>query len=283
VLVALTVIVAVCLVAAGVLFVGAFRWKSGTKELRARLEAARLPIEPKTFDRRELEGLPEPVQRYLRAVLLDGQPIVAAVSVEHTGTFNTSEAAAQWKPFTSTQRVITHRPGFDWDARVAMMPGVPVRVHDAYIAGEGALRAAVFGLVSVVKLRGTPELARGELMRFLAEAAWYPTSLLPSQGIRWQAADDHSARATLEDGDVTVTLLFHFGEDALIATVRAEARSRLVGVTAVPTPWQGRFWSYAIRDGMRIPLDGEVAWMLPEGARPYWRGRITTVTYEFSV
>jgi hypothetical protein len=282
VLVALTVIVAVCLVAAGVLFFGAFRWNSGTRELRARLEAARLPIEPKTFDRRELEGLPEPVQRYLRAVLQDGQPIVAAVSVEHTGTFNSSEATQRWKRFTSTQRVITHRPGFDWDARVAMMPGVPVRVHDAYVAGEGTLHAAVFGLVSVVKLRGTPELARGELMRFLAEAAWYPTSLLPSQGIHWQAADDHSARATLEDGGVTVTLLFRFGEDGLIDTVRADTRSRLVGATAVPTPWQGRFWSYAIRDGMRVPLDGEVAWMLSEGARPYWRGQITTVTYEFS-
>ena len=281
-LVALTVIGAVCVVAAAVMVYGEFRWNKGTTELRGRLEAARLPTEPKVFDRRELEGLPAPVQRYFRTVLHDGQPIVAAVSVEHTGTFNRSEAAAQWKPFTSTQRVIARRPGFDWDARIAMMPGVPVRVHDAYIAGEGTLQAAVFGLVSVVNLRGTPELARGELMRFLAEAAWYPTSLLPSQGVHWVAVDDHSARATLEDGDVTVTLLFRFGEDGLIDTVRAEARGRLVGSTAVPTPWQGRFWSYAIRDGMRVPLDGEVAWMLPEGARPYWRGQITTMTYEFS-
>jgi hypothetical protein len=44
--------------------------------------------------------------------------------------------------------VITRRPGFDWDARVAIMPGVPVRVHDAYIAGRGTLHAAVFGLDS---------------------------------------------------------------------------------------------------------------------------------------
>jgi hypothetical protein len=281
-LVALTVIGAVCVVAAAVIVYGEFRWKSGTTELRGRLEVARFPIEPKTFNRRELEGLPEPVRRYFRAVLRDGQPIVAAVSVEHTGTFNRSEAAAQWKPFTSTQRVIARRPGFDWDARIAMMPGVPVRVHDAYIAGEGTLQAAVLGLVSVVNLRGTPELARGELMRFLAEAAWYPTSLLPSQGVHWETADDHSARATLEDGGVTVTLLFRFGEDGLIDTGRAEARGRLVGAAAVPTPWQGRFWNYAIRDGMVVPLDGEVAWMLPDGARPYWRGQITTVTYEFS-
>lgn len=281
-LVALTVIVAVCVVAAAVMVYGEFRWKSGTTELRGRLEAARLPTDPRVFDRRELEGLPAPVQRYLRAVLRDGQPIVAAVSVEHTGTFNRSEAAAQWKPFTSTQRVITRRPGFDWDARVAMMPGVSVRVHDAYIAGRGTLHAAVFGLVSVVNVRDTPELAQGELMRFLAEAAWYPTSLLPSQGVHWDAVDDHSARATLRDGDVAATLLFGFTEDDLIDGVRADARGRLVGATAVPTPWQVRVWSYAVREGMRVPLEGEVAWLLPEGARPYWRGQITTVTYEFS-
>ena len=84
------------------------------------------------------------------------------------------------------------------------------------------------------------------------------------------------------DGDVSVTLLFGFTEDDLIASVRADTRDRMVGATAVPTPWQGRCWSYAMRDGMRVPLDGEVAWMLPEGAKPYWRGQITTVTYEFS-
>jgi hypothetical protein len=282
VLVALTVIGAVCVVAAAIIAYGEFRWNSGTTELRGRLEAARLPTEPKVFDRRELEGLPAPVQRYFRAALRDGQPIVAAVNAEHTGTFNRSEAAAQWKPFTSTQRVITRRPGFDWDARIAMMPGVPVRVHDAYIAGQGTLHAAVFGLVSVVNVRDTPELARGELMRFLAEAAWYPTSLLPSQGVHWDAVDDHSARATLTDGDISVTLLFRFAEDDLIDTVRADARGRMVGATAVPTPWGGRLWSYAIRDGMRVPLEGEVAWLLPEGAKPYWRGQITTLIYEFS-
>ena len=97
--------------------------------------------------------------------------MVSAVSVEHTGTFNMSETGEQWKPFTSTQRVITQRPGFDWEGRIEMMPGLTVRVHDAYIAGEGILHATLFGLVSLVDIRGTPEVAQGELMRFFAEAA----------------------------------------------------------------------------------------------------------------
>jgi len=268
-------------VAAAVLF-GKSHWESGTRELRGRIEAARVPVEPKVFNSRELESLPAPVQRFFQTALKEGQPIVAAVSVEHAGTFNMGETAEQWKPFTSTQRVVTRRPGFDWDGRVAMMPGLQVHVHDAYITGEGILHASVLGLLSMVNLRGTGELAQGELMRFFAEAAWYPTALLPSQGVRWDAVDDRSSRATLKDGDFTLTLLFRFNEDGLIETVSAEARGRTVGGAVVPTPWQGRFWSYAERDGMRVPLDGEVAWLLPEGAKPYWRGRITSVIYEFA-
>ena len=163
-----------------------------------------------------------------------------------------------------------------------MWPGVPVRVRDAYVAGEGILRAAVFGLFPVANLRDSGELAKGELMRFLAEAAWYPTALLPSQGVRWEAVDEHSARATLTDGAVTVSLLFRFNVDNLIASVRAEARGRMVGANITSMPWEGQFWNYGVRDGMRVPLEGEVAWIHPEGAKPYWRGRITRLDYEFA-
>lgn len=278
----LSLLLCLVVVGAAVMFYGELHWESGTRELRDRLVAARLPIEHKIFDIGELNGLPAPVQHYFRAVLKDGQPIVAAVSVKHSGTFNMGESADQWKPFNSTQLVVTRRPGFDWDGRIAMMPGLPVRVHDAYVAGEGILHASLLGLVSMVNLRDTGEVARGELMRFFAEAAWYPTALLPSQGVVWDAVDDHSARATLKDGDFTLTLLFRFNKDGLIDTVRAEARGRTAGGTVVPTSWQGRFWNYEIRDGMRVPLDGEVAWLLPDGAKPYWRGRITEISYEYA-
>jgi len=276
----IAVSVIVIAVAAAVVY-GALRWDAGTRELRARLEAARIPVEPQVATFRELERLPAPVQRYFRTVLKEGQPMVSGVRVQHRGTFNMSETGERWKPFTSDQRVITRRPGFDWNGRVAVMPGLSVRVHDAYVAGEGILHAALLGLFSVVNLRGTREVAEGELMRFFAEAAWYPTALLPSQGVRWDEVDFRSARATLVDGSVTVTMLFSFNDDGTIHTVRAEARGRTVGDQIIPTPWQGRFWNYQQRGGMQVPLDGEVAWLLAEGAKPYWRGSITEIAYEF--
>jgi uncharacterized protein DUF6920 len=266
----------------GALVYGARRWKAGTRELRARLEAGRVPIHPAVVHLSQLDDLPAPVQRYFRKVLKEGQPFVAAVNVRHSGTFNLGETKDQWRSFTSDQRVITKRPGFDWNGRISVVPGLPALVHDAYITGEGILHVALFGLLSLANLRGTGDIATGELMRFVAEAAWYPTALLPSQGLHWEGVDDHSARLSLTDGKIGLSMLFTFNEQDLIEKVYAAARGRTLSGKVIPTPWQGRFWNYAERGGMLVPLDGEVAWLLPNGAKPYWRGRITEIAYEFA-
>ncbi|HSK99142.1 MAG TPA: DUF6544 family protein [Rubrobacteraceae bacterium] len=277
------VLASVAILLVGARLFGAYRWNAETRTLRSRLDAARAPVRPQTVDLRELEGVPAPVRRYFRAVLEEGQPMVAGVRVRHTGRFNMGETTDRWKPFTSDQEVVTQRAGFDWDGRVAMMPGLPVRVHDAYVAGDGILHASLLGLFSVVEMRDTDDVAEGELMRFVAEAAWYPTRLLPSQGVRWEAVDDRSAYATLTEGDITITMIFTFDEQGLIDTVRTETRGRTVDGEVVPTPWQGRFWNYEERGGMRVPLDGEVAWLLPEGEKPYWRGHIDEISYRFAL
>ncbi|OKH20226.1 hypothetical protein NIES593_19720, partial [Hydrococcus rivularis NIES-593] len=74
--------------------------------------------------------------------------------------------------------------------------------------------AALFGLFSLVNMQGTGDIAKGELMRFFAEAVWYPTALLPSpsQGIHWEAVSDRSAQGTLTECDISITLLFTFNE-----------------------------------------------------------------------
>jgi hypothetical protein len=251
--------------------------KSGA--LRSGLEAGRRAVRPGRYDPDEIAGLPGSVQRFFRAALTPGQPMLSALTLDHVGMFNMSERGERWLAFTSSQRVVLSRPGFDWDARIRLLPGVAFCVHDAYVGGEGTLTARLFGL-PLVNLRGTPELARGELMRFLAEAAWYPTALLPSQGVQWTGVDDRCARATIADGDMHASLTFGFGADGLIESVRAEDRGRTVAGKVVPTPWEGRWTHYAERDGMLVPLEGEVAWILPDGRKPYWRGRVTRLEYE---
>jgi hypothetical protein len=137
-------------VAIGLTAYGAARWADSTRRLLLRLEGTRMPATTSQYDAHELEGLPAPVKRYFRTVLKDGQPIVTAATVEHIGTFNLKQTGEQWKLFTSDQRVVTRRPGFVWNARITMLPGIAVYVHDAYVGGEGILNPALLGLFSLV-------------------------------------------------------------------------------------------------------------------------------------
>lgn len=274
-------LLAVTATLAGLAAYGSARWAGKTRRLLARLESTRLPPATSHYNTQEIEHLPAPVARYFRAVLKDGQPIISAVSVEHTGSFNLSATGEQWKPFTSAQRVVTRRPGFVWDARIAMAPGVGVYVHDAYVGGEGILAQAILGLLPLAGGVGAHDLAQAEFMRFFAEAAWYPTALLPSQRVCWQAVDAQSAIATLADGAVSASMLVSFNQAGLIESVRIEARAAIVGKVVVPTPWEGRWFNYQQRNGMLVPLSGEAAWLHADGRRPYWRGSITALAYEF--
>jgi len=270
---------------AGLVAFGNSRWTGKTQAQIALLDAARRPTPAglnKAYDAREIDGLPAPVQRYFRAVLKDGQPLIAAATFELSGTINMSATGENWKPFTSWQRAVVHRLGFLWNGRVVMFPGLgalsSANVHDSYIAGVGTLHAAMLGLFTVAEVHGGGEIARGELMRYFAEMAWYPTALLPSQGVLWEAVDDRSANATLADGPISLTLLFRFGDDGLIMSIHADARGSGVGKDMVMLPWDCSVSRYQLRHGMMVPTRGAVA----KGGKSYFVGDLTSLVYEFS-
>ena len=276
----------VALCAAGLIRYGVRRWTRSVQLVAGRLDAARISARteagiPTRFHSGELEGLPAVVQRYFRAVLNEGQPIVSAASFGMTGNLNMSAKDEQWKPFQSQQRVVTRRSGFLWNACVTLWPGVTVRVLDSYIAGTGLMHASMFGLFTVGRVEGQGEIANAELMRYFAEAVWYPTALLPSQGVHWNAVDAQSATATLVDGPLTLTLLFRFNENGLVDSVHADARGGTVDGKFVMMPWECRMARYATCEGMTVPGVGEAAWIRPEGRSPYFHGALTSLTYEF--
>jgi len=84
------------------------------------------------------------------------------------------------------------------------------------------------------------------------------------------------------DGPLSLTLLFRFNDAGLIDSFRAEARGAGVGKEMVMIPWEGNWSDYRARDGMTVPFTGEVAWVRPEGRKPYFIGAVTSLTYEFS-
>jgi len=266
--------------AAVTLAVAKAQWRVGTATAVARLHAAAPLTAPGRFDPAQLEGLPAPAARYLRAAIRDGASLSHRVVVRHEGGFRADSASAAWAPFRSVEHFTTHVPGFVWAADIRMAPLARVYVRDELVAGAGAMRARLLGLVPVADAAGTPALASGALHRWLGEAVWLPTALLPSAFLQWSAVDDSTALATATAGGATVSLAFRFGPDSLVRFAETPARMRDVNGVAVPTPWRATLGHWHWRGDVRVPVRGEVAWLLPSGPYAYWRGRITDATYD---
>ena len=262
--------------------IGAATWNRATARMRERLAAASSDtprVAPATFSPTDLGGLPGPVARYFAFALTPGQPLVHRARIHWEGEFRT-RPNAKWSRLIAVQDITVRPPGFVWDASIHLMPLVPVRVRDGYVAGEGVMLGKVAGLLPVVDQRGTPEMAAGALSRYLGEAVWVPTALLPSDGLSWTPLDDTTARATITDGSTTVSADFHFGPRGGIVGA-SMTRYRDVDGRGVPTRFEATMRGGYRRDsGMMIPVEGEVAWLLPEGRFAYWRGRPTEAQYE---
>lgn len=269
-------------IAGGLTLLGSKRWTMATQALVEQLDKADVKAVGLRYSAGRLIGLPSPVERYFKRVLTDGQPMIRSVDLKMNGTFNLNLDSPTWRSFRSYQHVVIDRPGFVWNAKIMVLPGVAVLVHDAYVNRQGLLRPSLCGLFSLGTIKGTGDIARGELMRWFAEAVWYPTALLPGPGVRWAAVDANHALATITDGPVTLPIMFRFGEDGLISGFRVDARGALINGQTVMMPWQGDFHDYRRVNGMMIPFRGEVGWITPHGEQPYFKGRVEHVNYIFS-
>ncbi len=268
--------------AVGVLLVGQARESAQAEALADRLLADTAPPTSVFVDFTGFTNLPPPVARYFRYALTDGQPMIRKVRMRQAGVLRTATQSETWLSFTADHLVVPAATGFLWNARIVLPAAMHLRVLDGYIDGEGSGRVSLMSAFAVATDSGLPELNAGALHRYLAEAVWYPTALLPAAGVSWRAIDDHSALATLSDRGTTVSLEFRFGEDGAVTGIHTPARFGHFDGAWREAPWEGRFSDYIDHAGMRIPRQGEVGWHEGGALRIVWEGTVVNVRYDLA-
>ena len=101
------------------------------------------------------------------------------------------------------------------------------------------------------------EIEQGELLRWLGETPWFPTTLLPSGRIRGESLDNSSAKAFLTNKNLTVEGTFYFNERG--QAIRFKAKRYKDNTLE---NWTGYYRDFRTINGMRIPFYVEVVWNL---------------------
>jgi hypothetical protein len=86
----------------------------------------------------------------------------------------------------------------------------------------------------------------------------------------------------LTNDDISVSLEFRFNAAGEVASVFTPGRWGKFEDGYKQVPWEGHFRNYVTRDGMVIPLEGEVGWYSDGEWRSVWKGTVTDATYELA-
>lgn len=196
------------------------------------------------------------------------------VKLTQTGRMTQNLKSASWMAFTATQTLSTRDCTFDWRAKFGPLGLISVR--DALERGRGRLDVKALGIVPIASAPRTPELMRGELMRYLAELPWAPAAILLNSELRWREAGQDALAVSAGAGETLTEVVLDLDSDGRIVGAFAPDRPRSVGTAYLPTPWRGQFTDYRLHEGRWIPFAGEVAWEIDGRPEVYWQGTIKT-------
>jgi hypothetical protein len=267
--VVLIFLAALLLIPGLILYAGKKRGEKETREEIDRLRALAMDVSTKTYRETQITGLPDPVQRYFRHVLKEGQPYISSVFLKHDGQFKTS-LDKEWIDIEGEQYFTADEPGFLWLGKTSLFTA-----RDMFIAGKGRIVVSLLSLFKVVDGRGEA-YDQGELLRWLGESVWFPTNLLPSHNLQWVPLDENSAG-----------LLFYHQGMSLYYTVRFNQRGeiteletrRCMGEERLAT-WVGRVSDYEEAGGMKIPMKIEAFWRLEDGDHSYARFTVRKIHHD---
>ncbi len=226
-----------------------------------------------------IDSLPPPVQRYIKYALDQTRTTVTSVRLLHSGHFRL-KPDQKFFPIKGEQYYATEPPGFVWHAKISVAPLIWMEARDHYQSGRAGFLGKLWSTFTLVDKHDEPEVTRASLLRWLAEAPWFPQVFLDDRHIKWSPVDEYTAKVETVDDNLSVSAIVRINDEGQLTSLEAHDRGRDVGKKIVPTPWVARFTDYRDASGVNIPFVGEVSWKLPDGDFTYARFSIDRIEYD---
>lgn len=225
-------------------------------------------ISGETFHYSQLSDLPEPVQRYFKHILKEGQPYISYARITHDGQFKPG-LDKDWINIKGEQYATTEKPGFIWKGTTSMFIA-----RDMYIADKGRLIVSLFSLYNIVDAKGE-QYNQGELLRWLGESILYPTNLLPGERLRWSAIDSQTAKLTFNYNELSLFFIVRINE---IGEITQMETKRYMDKANLET-WVIKLANYKEINQIFVPTAFEVFWRLTKGDVSYAKFNLRKIEY----
>jgi len=227
----------------------------------------------------DLTRLPEPVQRYLRATGVVGQPRIRNYRLRFQGRIR-SAPDARWMPFVADQQSFVDEPTRLFWMRATLL-GLPVEAFHRLVAGRATMRVKALGALTLVDASG-PVMDQSEAVTLFNDMAILAPGSLLEPSIVWQQPEDsRSVRARFTNGGQTIAATLFFDQQGLLVDFVSEDRSRSSpdGRTFTRMRFSTPVGDYRWFGPFRIAARGEARWHAPEGEFTYGEFELLDLAY----
>jgi len=229
----------------------------------------------------DLQPLPPPVRRYLRASGVVGQPRVRNFHARMHGRFRNGRDA-RWMPFNAEQYNFVDAP-----ARFFLMHAsqtfVPFQGYHRYAGSSASMLVKVAALVPVVDVSGD-EMTRAETVTLFNDMCVMAPATLIEPTIAWQAVDDRTVRATFSNAGHTVRAELVFNEAGELTNFWSDDRRQVSpdSGTLVAARWSTPLGHSRTFGSYRLASSGEARWHEPAGEYAYIELEIDEIRYNLA-
>jgi hypothetical protein len=224
----------------------------------------------------DLENLPLPVKNWVIKSGAVGKIRALSVRLEQSTKMRLEPDQVDWYDGEAVQYFTVDKPAFIWTVNMDINPFVFVKGRDYFKDGRGRMLIKLYSLFNVVDV-ANEKIDQGTMQRYLGEIVWFPSAVM-SPYIKWESIDSLSAKAKMTYNGTSVEADFYFdesGEFKKFIALRYMGNDK----NAKKYPWIITSNKSEFLNGIKIPVDMDATWQLPEGDFNWLKLKITRMDY----
>ncbi len=217
----------------------------------------------------EYNKLPAPVESYFRKVLHEGMPYISSVKVVLSG-HTKQRLRGAWSPFSGQEYITAIKPGI-----IRNISTIDYTETETFISGKGDFYKWNYSSFSTLTSEGN-SANQSQLLLWLAQCVWCPTSLLPNACLSWEPFSNSCARATFTYRGIKVFFKAWFNtsnELYRLESIRFMPNGK-------PEKWAVNFSNYQMINAVYVPTEIEASWILNDVEFPYLRCKMESIDYD---